>query len=196
MINNPIEKMQLDWQRATEQRDSNANVCMLATTRNDQTSVRVLVLREISERGLLIFINSSSPKWSQTEEVKGYEVLLYWPLLGLQYRVQGDWQEYGSQQLEQDWRKKPYEAKLLDMFYQQHKQSSVVPSREYIKQEIVRLTAQYPNAADIPFPSSAKGIYLKPHRIEYWRLSPQDRLHHRYLYEIEKGNWRLQTLVP
>lgn len=193
---NPIELLQNDWQRAIDSDDANHNICTLATSENNQAHARVLILRDITENGLLLFTNASSPKWQQLGNSDGYEILLYWPSLDLQYRIRGGWSEYPRQQLEGAWHNKSYEAKMLDMFYQSHPEGAVIPGREYLLEKVAELKAQYPRSGEIPFPEQAKGIYFKADRIEYYRLSTTDRLHHRYLYQLSQGQWEMQTLSP
>jgi len=194
--NDPIAQLQQDWQQAKDQGDANNNICILSTTDDSQAHARVLVLRDIQKQGLLIFTHASSPKWQQLENNSGYEVLLYWPTLDLQYRIQGKWDEHARDQLQTAWANKPYEAKLLDVLYQTHPESSEIPDRKFLEEKVAELKMQYPQSEDIPFPDSARGIWLQPQRIEYYRLSTADRLHHRYLYKKHQGEWGVKTLCP
>ncbi len=196
MDKDPIARLQQDWQRAKSQDDANNNICILSTTDDSQAHARVLVLRDIAQQGLLIFTHASSPKWAQLKNGSAYEVLLYWPTLDLQYRIQGTWQEHAREQLQKAWSNKPYEAKLLDLLYQIHPESSEIPDRKFLEEKVAELKARYPQSADIPFPDSARGIWLQPQRIEYYRLSTADRLHHRYLYEKAQDKWTFKTLCP
>lgn len=196
MNKDPVALLQQDWQRAKDQGDANNNICILTTTDGGQAHARVLVLRDIAAQGLLIFSHASSPKWQQLQNNSGYEVLLYWPTLDLQYRIQGDWEEHSRDLLLKAWSNKPYEAKLLDVLYQAHPESSEIPNRKFLEEKVAELKTLYPQSEDIPFPDSARGIWLLPKQIEYYRLSTADRLHHRYLYEKHKDGWTLKTLCP
>ena len=91
---------------------------------------------------------------------------------------------------------KPYEAKLLDLFYKEYPQSSEIIDRNFLLEKIAKLKKDHPQSDKIPFPDTARGIWLKPYRIEYYRLSMEDRLHHRYLYEKSQNEWTVKTLSP
>ncbi|MDB3856041.1 pyridoxamine 5'-phosphate oxidase family protein [Halieaceae bacterium] len=194
--NDPIARLQQDWQKAKIEGDANSNICILSTTDGGQTHARVLVLRDIQKQGLLIFTHASSPKWQQLENNSGYEVLLYWPTLELQYRIQGSWKKQLREPLQKAWSNKPYEAKLLDLLYQTHPESSEIPDRKFLEEKVAELKMRYPQSEDMPFPDSARGVWLLPKRIEYYRLSTVDRLHHRYLYEKNQNQWTVKTLCP
>jgi len=59
-----VEQLRSDRDLALEQGDPTATVCYLATVGPDlKPSVRTLVLRQIDDFSLRLFINASSPKW-------------------------------------------------------------------------------------------------------------------------------------
>jgi len=194
-MNNPLTLLQTQWHEARKLGDGNANTCSLATVDEQGfPSVRTLVLRGVDERGLSIFINSSSPKWQQLKS-GCWEVHIFWPLLMQQFKLRGNAVEIVD--MAQHWVQKPIDAKLLDHFYLRHQpQSSEISSRAQLESAVDALQQQYPEAESIPYPDNAKGLYLQLDSVEHWQSSPVDRLHHRHHYRLQRGTWQRRILVP
>jgi len=99
--------------------------------------------------------------------------------------------------MREQWARKPYDAKIIDLYYSEcQPQSSVVVSRERLVSDINALKQQYPRDSDIAFPEIAKGIAIKANYVEVWHNSATDRLHERNLYRLSNGEWQQRTLVP
>ena len=71
-----------------------AAVCVLATVdENGIPQARTLVLRDIAE-GLAIYINASSPKWQQCQDMVAIQT--WWPSVQVQYRMHPCLSEFPS----------------------------------------------------------------------------------------------------
>lgn len=197
-MNNPIEIFQKNWQIAKSLDDANASYCSLATVSKDgQASVRTLVLREVTNRSFVIFVNETSSKWKDLLLSKQFELLVFWPSLMQQYRIRGEYNEVSKDTMKMHWAKKPYDAKILDHYYSLYQsQSSVVESRETMLKGMVELKSRYPKDIQVPFPDNAKGVSIEAAYIEVWHSSASDRLHHRNLYLLSGEAWEQQTLIP
>lgn len=197
-MENPLSIFNINWQRAKEANDANAGVCSLATVSdNGEVSIRTLVLREVNNEYFVVFINESSPKWTQLNGAGHYELHVFWPTLMQQFRARGECQQISMEKMEEHWNMKPYDSKILDHYYTTVKaQSSEISSREELLAGINALKKKYPTADDIPFSPIAKGVNLKASSVEHWRGSPEDRIHHRHLYLLEGTSWQKKILVP
>src|SRR5690348_841744 len=86
----PIEEITTERERARERGDPLADVCYLVTVASaDRAEARALTLRDITERGLGVLINRTSPKWRQLSQAETATVLIHWPSVRRQYRVWG-----------------------------------------------------------------------------------------------------------
>ena len=195
---NPLETFNADWQQARALNDPNAAYCFLATASKDgQPSVRTLVLREVTDQAFVIFMNNTGPKWQQLQSTKRYELLVFWALPMLQYRIRGTFREIPPDQMKQNWVHKDYHFKLLDHYYLKfHAQSSLIPDRAHFLEDIESLKNEYPDPEEVPFPANIRGLQLMADHVEEWRGSPEDRLHERYLYRVENGQWIQRVMVP
>ncbi|MFK8021681.1 MAG: pyridoxamine 5'-phosphate oxidase family protein [Pseudomonadales bacterium] len=197
-MGNPVDIFRENWDKAKSLKDANASFCSLATvSATGQASVRILVLREVSENAFTIFINDTSPKWQDMQDSSQPELLVFWPSLMQQYRIRGDVSEVPIDTMRAHWGQKPYETKILDHFYAGYQsQSGAIKSRQTMLDGIRRLKARYPTDADVPFPGNAKGVSIRASSIEVWHGSDTDRLHHRDLYLLGGDVWERHTLVP
>lgn len=192
MLIDPWAQLHSDRAAATLASDACANLCYLATV--DVTGwpqIRTLVLRDVGEGDLGIFINKTSPKWGQFDA--GVSVLVYLPSLSLQYRIQASLEPIAKSTVDQSWTLRPDTPKRLDWLYQSYQaQSSVVPDQATLLNE---LEAQIPNTPE-QAPESAQGLKLVPKQIERLDLNAQGGPHHRQLFVREHDGWQALTLIP
>jgi len=194
----PISLFKDNWNKARALGDANANYCTLATVSEEgQASVRVLVLREVTEDSFIVFINNTSPKWQQLEHTHKIELLIFWPSLMHQYRIRGKIELISKDTMRGHWEKKPYDSKIIDNYYSDyHSQSAPLDCRETLLSGIHELKRKYPKEVDVPFPENARGICIKAYHIEIWLGSVTDRLHERHLYSLIQNQWSEVTLIP
>jgi len=197
-MTNPIDNFKKNWQEAKSLKDANAHYCTLATvSKIGQPSMRTIVLREVTEDSFVLFINNSSPKWQELELSGQWELMVFWPSLMQQYRIQGEFSQIPLAIMKQHWANKPYDSKIIDHYYDRNQsQSSVISSRNELQEDIDKLKQEYPSEAEIPFPSNAIGIYFKADFVEEWIGVIEDRLHKRYQYLLHNDEWQKSILVP
>ena len=192
-----IEQLQADHTAANSQQDPNANVCFFATV--DETGlpqVRTLVLRDISETALTLFINASSPKWQQLLKQPRCQAVLWYPSLQIQYRLTGRAEALASQTIKANWHKRPMRAKILDYFYDRvARQSSRVASRAALLEQFQALS-QSLDPPSLEASSAAIGLSVQLDQIERLDLSQNDLPHSRTLFERSENTWTAHCLVP
>jgi pyridoxamine 5'-phosphate oxidase len=194
---NPLKNIIDDRTEARKQGDTNADCCFLALAdQNGQASVRTLVLREITDSHLVLFLNRTSPKWQLLQHGANYELLLWYASMQRQYRIQGKMQPLDSKIVKQTWQRRPHGSKYLDYVYQEMApQSSVIDSREQLVSEIERLKKTY-NIDDMQAPDDVGGIALIADRVEMLDLNREDRIHDRRVFSLNDGLWTSRVLVP
>jgi len=198
MLADPMADMIDARTRARHLGDPYVDVCFLATvTSKGQPAVRAIALRDIEAQGIALLINANSPKWGQLE-ANGYCALqVFWATVQRQYRVQGRLDAMDAERLQYYWTRKGYQSRLLEAYYEEvASQSQVLASREQLWAGINTLKTRYPERDNIPLPASLRGIYLYPMHIDVWHGSPDDRLHHRWLYTRTEQGWSNCVLVP
>lgn len=197
----PLGEIRRERERARALGDPNADLCCLATSdAGGHPALRMLVLREVTERSLAVFFSRSSPKFEHLASSGRWELLLFWPSIKRQFRLRGTHEEIASEEIRANWLRRPRGSQLLDHYHARvAPQSTPVPSRDELLAGMTRLEAELTDESDpseeLPFPSTATGFRLVPHRIESWAESP-DRVHDRRLWTLVEGVWTVQTLVP
>jgi pyridoxamine 5'-phosphate oxidase len=192
----PIAEIARERERARAAADPLTDICVLATSgREGAPGARALVLRDVGPAGLGLLISATSPKWDPLRSGR-YECLLLWMSIRRQYRIRGGLAPMPESLVEQYWRLKIHESRLLDLYYDQvQAQSSQVASRETFLAGIDGLRRQHPTPDAVPRPTLLHGVYLVPFQIEAWHGSP-DRLHARRRYTRTATGWREEVLVP
>jgi pyridoxamine 5'-phosphate oxidase len=192
----PIAELVADRERARAASDPFTDLCILGTAHEEGTvGVRPIVLRDAGPQGVGLLITELSPKWPPLAAGRA-ECLLVWLSIRRQYRIRGSLTPMPEERVEQYWRQKVHESRLLDLYYTRyHPQSTVVSSRQAFVDGIDTLRRRYPAPDEVPRPDALRGVYLTPERIEIWRGAP-DRLHDRRLFHRSDGGWREQVLVP
>ena len=204
---NPIATFREDWSKAKAEKDPNAPFCTLVTIATSTAggvapATRIVGLRQVTdEGGFLLFVNSSSPKWSQLQANSNFELLVFWPTQMIQYRISGrTFDTLSEEEMKELWEKKPHTSKLLDYFYTNHQpQSSELPSRDIFLDGMKQLKGKFKpdGQTAVPYQEIARGLILKPISIEEWRGSTSDRLHLRFRHDRkEDGSWETTPLVP
>lgn len=172
-----------------------AKTCTLALADHEgRASARTIVLREINDLGLVIFINQSSPKWQILSRGGHYEVLIWYPSIQCQYRIQGRAEEHPDGEVRQSWQMRPEAGKRLDFVYNTFPQSSPVPDRDQLVKAIMA-TQPHIDRGDPP-PRGVTAFQLIATTIERLDLSPELTVHDRRRFNLEDGAWQMQVLVP
>lgn len=193
---NPFDLMIADRQLARQREDTGADTGSLALAEDGQPSVRTLVLRDITQAGVTLFINKSSPKWRTIEKNPNAELLIWFHSVQRQYRVAGRIQMLDPAIIQENWHKRPGASKYLDWVYEKEiPQSAKIRSREDLIDTVDRLKTDLPESRLTP-PDGAAGILLTASRVEILDLKSPDRIHERKLYELNADQWDVSQLMP
>lgn len=193
---NPIHQINEDRVTARSMQDPNSDVGFLALVTDGKPSVRTLVLRDISDEGVTLFINKTSPKWTAISNNPACELLIWFQSLQRQYRINGNLEELDRSVIESNWHRRPIGSKYLDYAYQQFgAQSTEIGSRQALVDHIEKSKSEI-SEDEMQAPESATGIILKPDSIDVLDLNSADRIHDRRSYRIKAHNWIETQLIP
>lgn len=192
----PIQAINDDRHLARSHDDASADLCFLALSDKGQPSVRTLVLREVSDTGLTLFINTTSPKWQIIQDNPAAELLLWYHSIQRQYRVTGRIEQLDRSVIEKNWPRRPAGSKYLDHSYGTlADQSSVLANRQSLIDHVTRLRESRPEDS-LTTPTSATGVILIPDIIECLDLNRADRIHERKQYTRQLDSWMTEHLMP
>lgn len=193
---NPFDLFELWINEAVEYNSPEPYAMSIATCGADQMpSVRVVLLREITESGIVFYTNYLSDKGKDIADNPLAEGLFFWHDMQRQIRVRGKVSKIERAKTEAYFQKRPYESQLGAWVSQP--QSGVVENREEIDAAFIELKNKYPEGSHVPTPEFWGGYEISISEFEFWQGRP-NRLHDRLLYKQDSNNteWIIQRLLP
>ena len=165
----------------------------LATATTDgKPSARLVLLKQVDERGFVFYTNYRSSKARDLEANPLAALVLYWPQLERQVRVEGTVTRTSAAESEEYFRTRPRDSQIGALA---SPQSEVIPNRDVLEQRLAELEEEY-RGREVERPEHWGGYRLNPERIEFWKGRP-GRLHDRLLYERQPdGRWTIKRLAP
>lgn len=157
-----------------------------------QPTIRVVLLKEITDDGLIFYTNFNSRKGKELAQHPKAGINFYWQLLEQQVRFDGTITKVPEHKSDAYFKTRPRGSQLGAWV---SAQSELIPSRQFLEQELKRFTDRF-EGQEIPRPPHWGGYLLTPIRVEFWQ-GGKDRLHDRILYsEQNTGSWARCRLSP
>jgi pyridoxamine 5'-phosphate oxidase len=165
----------------------------LATATADAApSVRMVLLKDVNDRGLVFYSHYTSRKGQELEENPQGALLFHWSPLGRQVRVEGRVERVIENESDAYFATRPRGAQLGALA---SRQSERLESRETLDERLAELEAEIGSGA-VPRPPTWGGFLLAPVAWEFWQHR-DSRLHDRFRCECEpSGAWRIERLFP
>lgn len=192
LLDNPIEQFESWLQLAVDAKLDDPTAMVVATVDSEgQPSQRIVLLKDISSEGFVFFTNTESRK---AQEIAGNnKVSLHFPWHNLERQVivYGTAQPLSNLAVTKYFLSRPKESQLAAWASEQ---SRPVSSRQVLMEKFAQVKNKFANG-DIPLPSFWGGYCVVPHKIEFWQ-GGANRLHDRFIYQLENGKWSKQRLNP
>jgi pyridoxamine 5'-phosphate oxidase len=168
------------------------NAMTLATVdARGRPRARMVLLKQADGRGLSFYTNLESAKARELAAVPRAALVLYWPELHRQVRIEGRVARLSPGESEAYFATRPRGAQLGAWA---SPQSRVVASRAYLEQRMAAVSDRFADQK-VPRPPHWGGYRLVPSTIEFWQGRP-DRLHDRLRYSRRGGRWARARLAP
>ena len=169
-----------------------SNAMSLATTDLEgNVSVRMVLLKGITDVGIRFFTNYDSRKGTQLAANPIAAVCFHWPYLGRQLRIEGSVEKTSREVSEEYFHSRPRGSQIGAYV---SKQSTKIDARETLDEESKKFEASL-DGNPVPLPENWGGYLLLPTRFEFWQ-GRLDRLHDRIVYERENKKWCRHQLAP
>tara|TARA_B100001121_G_C18587020_1_gene572632 strand:+ start:21 stop:650 length:630 start_codon:yes stop_codon:yes gene_type:complete len=191
-VNNPIELFKKWFAKAKETEINDPNAVAVATAdKNNQPSVRMVLLKGLSEKGFVFYTNLNSKKGNDLKINNKASMCFHWKSLRRQVRIIGKVERVTNQEADDYYNSRPYKNKIGAWA---SSQSEVLNKREDFLKKIESYEKKYPSN-NVPRPTHWSGWRLLPYEIEFW-LDGEGRIHERLNYINENGNWVKKLLYP
>ena len=162
------------------------------SSRTGEPSARMVLLRGVDERGFGFFTNYESQKGRELAENPRAALVIYWPKLGRQVRINGAVVRQSTEESEAYFHKRPIASQLSALA---SPQSAVVKNRQVLDDAVAALAEQYKDGP-VPLPRNWGGYRVIPETIEFW-VHRENRLHDRICYTRKSdGTWKIERLAP
>ena len=189
----PIEQFQEWFEEAVGAKLMMPEAVTLATSTNDgKPSARMVLLKQVDEKGFVFFGNYNSRKGKALADNPNAALVFYWSELARQARVEGSVEQISPEESDRYFQTRPRESQIGA---HASPQSEVVTSRAALERMFRDAENRYRNQP-VPRPSHWGGYRLRAYRIEFWQ-GRDARLHDRILYELQPdGSWKISRLAP
>ena len=168
------------------------NAMTLATASADgQVSARIVLLKGFDQSGFVFYTNYESAKASELAQNPHAALVMYWPFMERQVRIEGPVQKVSREQSEKYFHMRPRGSQIGAVV---SAQSKALVSREELEADVARLDKQF-EGQTIPLPDHWGGYQVIPQRIEFWQ-GRANRLHDRISYARSGAEWTRQRLAP
>jgi pyridoxamine 5'-phosphate oxidase len=189
---NPIAQFQSWFAAAVAAQLPEPNAMTIATATPDgMPSARVVLLKDVDDRGFVFFTNYNSHKGQELMANPQAAIVFLWKELERQVRIQGRVEKIAPAESDAYFYSRPPGSRLGAWA---SNQSEVVASREVLDQQLADLEAKYANQ-EIPRPEHWGGFRVMPTMIEFWQ-GRSSRLHDRLRYRRIGEAWVIDRLSP
>ncbi|MCB0412647.1 MAG: pyridoxamine 5'-phosphate oxidase [Bdellovibrionales bacterium] len=167
------------------------NAMFLATANQEGPHGRVVLLKEITSEGFVFYTNYESPKGKQIAQNSQVALTFYWDAIALQVRIEGPCSKIPAEVSDIYWKSRPRESQLSQWVSHQ---SEPVDARKNLELCVSEAEQKFLNQP-IPRPEHWGGYLVKPTCFEFW-VGRSHRLHDRFLFLDQSGQWQAHRLQP
>ena len=171
---------------------NNPNACALATAdKFARPSVRMVLLKNVDERGFVFYTNSQSQKGIELSENPWASLCFHWKSLGKEVRINGSVIPVSEDESDLYFASRTRDSQIGAWA---SKQSRDLKSRNELETRVEKFTKKF-KLGKVPRPSFWGGYLVIHEKVEFW--SEADfRLHDRLVYTRSEGGWFTKKLYP
>ena len=192
-LDNPIDLFKNWFKKAEEAEINDPNALALGTAdQKNQPSVRMVLLKGLSNEGFVFYTNFNSKKGSDLKNNQQASMCFHWKSLRRQVRVIGKVQQVTDKEADEYYNSRPYKNRISAWASNQSKK---LDSRDTFLKKITEFEKKYPDHKNVPRPPYWSGWRILPKEIEFW-LDGEGRIHERLNYINNDSKWTKEILYP
>ena len=192
-LDDPIELFKIWMSEAEKNEINDPNALSLATTsKNNEPSVRMVLLKGISKKGFVFYTNLNSPKSEDLKKNPKASMCFHWKSLQRQVRISGSVNQVDDEEADLYFNSRHYESRIGAWASDQSKKMN---DRDEFLKKLDQLKIKYKDKNKVPRPKFWSGWCLNPSSIEFW-LGDKYRIHERLKYNRILNNWEKEILYP
>lgn len=152
---------------------------------------RTVLLKALDEDGFVFFTNTNSRKGRQLATCPRAAATFLWKASGVQVQLVGSISRVSDEAADAYFSTRDRGSQIGA--WASH-QSEPLDSRETLLERVKELESRY-QGREVPRPDYWTGFVLDPETVEFW-TQREFRLHDRFLYSLQNGEWVKQRLNP
>lgn len=192
-LDNPIDLFKNWFKKAEKTEINDPNAVALGTSNKiNQPSVRIVLLKGLSNEGFVFYTNFNSKKASDLKANQQASMCFHWKSLRRQVRIIGNVKQVSDKEADDYYNSRPYKNRISAWA---SNQSEKLDSRDIFLRKIKEFEKKYPDQKKVPRPPHWSGWRILPKEIEFW-LDGEGRIHERLNYVNKKGKWVKEILYP
>ena len=191
LLPNPIHQLKLWLNDAIELNIKDANAVILSTfDKLYGVQSRVVLIKEITNLGLVFYTNYNSVKASQILNNNNVSLCFFWSKMERQIRINGIVEKTSIETSDNYWNSRPLNSRISALF---SKQSSEVDKNYDLEKEFELFKNNFKDKV-VKRPNNWGGYLVIPNKIEFWS-GRNSRQHDRFVYKKNK-DWSVKRLFP
>lgn len=182
------------WMKQAMDEDFTADptaMCLATVNDKGQPSQRIVLLKHFDASGFIFYTNLASKKANEIAENPQVCLHFGWLPMERQVIIYGRAEKLSIAQAGKYFLSRPKSSQLAAWT---SFQSQKVSSRKVMMQAFDQMKTRF-KQGEIPLPSFWGGYVVVPTAIEFWQ-GGGDRLHDRFMYSLDNGQWRIDRLQP
>ena len=156
-----------------------------------QPSVRIVLLKNVDERGFVFYTNYESRKGRELLATHRAAMCFHWQPLEVQVRVEGVVETVSDAEADAYFASR---ARGSQLGAWASIQSRPMASASDLDARLAEMEKRFAGG-DVPRPPHWSGFRVVPERIEFWKNMPS-RLHVRHVYTRDGDGWSVTQLYP
>ena len=191
---NPFDQFKKWFQEALDAQLPEPNAMTLATATPDgKPTIRVVLLKSVDYEGFVFYTNYSSRKGKELTANPYAALNFLWLELERQVRMEGTVEKVSAADSDAYFQSRPKGSQIGAWA---SPQSTVIPDRKELEENVQQLTTVYEKEVSLPRPEHWGGFVIKPTLIEFWQ-GRSSRLHDRIQYTLQAdSSWKIERLAP
>ena len=192
-LDDPLELFKIWMSEAVKNEVNDPNASSLATVGNkNEPSVRMILLKELSQKGFVFYTNLSSPKSTDLKKNQKAAMCFHWKSIQRQIRISGTATQVTDKEADLYFDSRSYESRIGAWASDQ---SNIMKQRTDLSKKIEEYKKKYIGEKKILRPKYWSGWCLNPLSIEFW-LRGEFRIHERLRYNKFDNKWKKEILYP
>jgi pyridoxamine 5'-phosphate oxidase len=189
---NPFDLFSIWIDEAARAGVKDPNAMVLSTCTHDgKPSSRVVLLKQLTDEGFVLFSNYNSRKGKQIKENPYASLVFFWPEQERQVRIEGKIKKTSDKDSDTYFQLRPQGSKIAAWA---SPQSQEISSRTFLEKLYHDFEQQFKDEV-ITRPDNWGGYCLEPTQIEFWQ-GRENRLNDRFQYTRVNNGWKIVRLAP